>query len=101
MSSWKLVSLLLFLLGALGSSCSRPPEAEQQRCRTVVAEILAIQEERNRRTTEMDEMLAAAERGEIPKEESIERSHSWRAKEGELGSRVNALYVEAETSGCL
>ena len=64
-------------------------------------EIVAIQDERDRLTTEMDEMLAAAEAGEIPKAEAIERSHRWQEREAALRSKVTDLYARGHRSKCL
>ena len=71
------------------------------RCGPLVAEILSIQDERNRLMVEMDEVFLAAESGELAEEETLKRIRDWRARESELHSRVDLLYNRAEDAGCL
>ncbi len=86
---------------AHASQCSSQQSAPTGNCKQTVAEILSIQDERNRLIEELDTMLDAAERGEIPKEQMSEKIQIWRERESALHSRVDTLYNQAEAGWCL
>jgi len=82
-------------------SCSCADEEGSVACREYIARILAIQDERQARGDELNEVLQRYENDEIEREPMLAQSHAWQARENELRTKVSDLYHQARLKDCL
>jgi len=70
-------------------------------CQKLISDILTIQDQRGEHVTAIDEVFRLYEDEKLPRSEMLEKSHSWLARESELGMEVAELYEQARAKGCL
>ncbi len=89
------------VIGFLFTGCAHAPSAYETRCRPLVAEILAVQEERDRLADEMSNATQSFESGDITCQQHEYDFQSWLASEQRLRQHVTYLYNRAYASACL
>ena len=89
----------LFLL--LLASCVHVPTPLETRCRPILGEILAVQDERNLLSDEMGEVTKAFKEGKVSAEKHRALFGAWVASENRLRGHVTGLYDTAYREGCL
>lgn len=98
MAPMKYLLPLLLLVSCAHTSKPTPLEI---RCRPLLSEIIAVQDERSRLSDEMNGFTETYRKGGMSSEEHLSHYHSWLASENRLRGHVTGLYDRAYGNGCL